>query len=307
MLDYAALAALAEVARAGAFDAAARALGVTPSAVSQRVRELEQRMGATLVARGRPCALTALGARLVRHAEEVALLERRLAADLPAPGAPARLTLAVNADSLATWLPEALAQVEGMLFDLRVDDQDDTAERLRAGDVSGAIASDAAPIQGCDCLGLGRLRYVAAASPEFVARWFPQGPTRAALAEAPMLVYDRKDRLQLRWAQAELGQEPPRAPAHFVPSTHGFLGAARAGLGWGLQPLALAAPDIAAGRLTALSARPLDVPLYWRAPRRLRPALADLRRALATTARARLEPLRAELEPLRAETAPARA
>lgn len=294
MLDYAALAALAEVARAGAFDVAAHALGVTPSAVSQRVRELEQRIGATLVVRGRPCALTDLGARLVRHAEEVALMEARLAPDLPDHAATARVTLAVNADSLATWLPQALARVEGLMFDLRVDDQDDTAERLRAGDVSGAIAADAAPIQGGDCVGLGRMRYVATASPEFAALWFPHGPERDALARAPQLVFGRHDRLQHRWAAGELGAEPPQAPAHFIPSTHAFLGAARAGLGWGLNPLSLAAPDIAAGRLVALSPRPLDVPLYWRAPRRLRAALAGLRQALVATARERLEPLRAE-------------
>lgn len=292
MFDYAALSALAEVARAGAFDAAARALGVTPSAVSQRVRELEQRMGATLVVRGRPCALTDLGAKLVRHAEEVALMERRLAADLPDRPDRARVTLAVNADSLATWLPQALARVEGLLFDLSVDDQDDTAERLRAGEVCGAIAADASPIQGCDCVGLGRLRYVATASPAFAARWFADGPDRAALARAPQLVFNRKDRLQARWATAELGEDPPQAPAHVIPSTHAFLGAAKAGLGWGLNPLALAAPDIAAGRLVALSPRPLDVPLYWRAPRRLRTALAPLRQALIATAREELETLR---------------
>lgn len=289
MLDYAALAALAEVARAGAFDAAARTLGVTPSAVSQRVRELEQRVGATLVVRGRPCSLTALGARLVRHAEEVALLERGLAADLPQASATARLTLAVNADSLATWLPEALARVEGVLFDLRVADQDETADLLRAGEVAGAISGDPSPIQGCDAVPLGRIRYVATASSAFAARWFPVGPDAAALAAAPQLVFGRKDRLQTRWIAAELGHDPPPAPTHVVPSTHAFLGAARAGLGWGLNPLVLAAPDIAAGRLVALSPRPLDAPLWWRAPRRLRPALAGLRAALVAVARIRLE------------------
>lgn len=290
MFDYAALAALVEIGRAGAFDAAARALGVTPSAVSQRVRELEQRMGATLVVRGRPCALTDLGARLARHAEEVALMEARLAPDPPAAARAARLTLAVNADSLATWLPQALARTPDLLFDLRVADQDETADLLRAGEVAGAISADASPIQGCDAAGLGRMRYVATASPDFARRWFPQGPTRSAIAAAPQLVFGRKDQLQSRWIAGELRGPPPPAPTHFIPSTHAFLGAARAGLGWGLNPLALAAPDIAAGSLVALSPRPLDVELYWRAPRRLRPALAMLRRALIETARERLEP-----------------
>ncbi|KAA2220989.1 LysR family transcriptional regulator, partial [Salinarimonas soli] len=42
MLDYAGLSALAAVVRQGSFERAAGTLGVTPSAVSQRVRALEE-------------------------------------------------------------------------------------------------------------------------------------------------------------------------------------------------------------------------------------------------------------------------
>ena len=49
MLDYAALSALAAVIEEGSFERAALALHVTPSAVSQRIRLLEERSGSPLV------------------------------------------------------------------------------------------------------------------------------------------------------------------------------------------------------------------------------------------------------------------
>ncbi len=103
MLDPAQLAALAAVHRRGSFDLAASDLHVTPSAISQRIKALEEAIGTLLVRRGQPCSATNTGLRLIRHHDEVALLERTLAQDLPAL-APGQTTLriAVNADSLAT-------------------------------------------------------------------------------------------------------------------------------------------------------------------------------------------------------------
>ena len=51
MLDYSALSALAAVIREGSFERAAQSLHVTPSAVSQRIRLLEERLGCALVVR----------------------------------------------------------------------------------------------------------------------------------------------------------------------------------------------------------------------------------------------------------------
>ena len=75
MLDYALLDALAAVVRHGSFDRAAGELNVTPSAVSQRVKLLEERVGSVLVKRGQPCVATTSGALLCRHTERVQLLE----------------------------------------------------------------------------------------------------------------------------------------------------------------------------------------------------------------------------------------
>lgn len=295
MLDYAQLAALAAVVREGSFERAARALHVTPSAVSQRVRQLEERLGEVLVVRGQPCTATEAGRLLCRHAERVGLMEQDLRAALPALGddGQGRVTLrvAVNADSLATWFVPAMAAFcDGTpaLLDVRLDDQDHTGEHLRAGEVLAAVCALQAPVQGCRSLALGALRYVATASPGFVARHLAGGVTPAALAAAPCIVYDHKDRLQQQWARAACGAEGP-LPCHWLPSTHAFVDAARAGLGWGMNPLALARPALDRGELVALhDGLPLDVPLYWQCARRPLPALDRLTATVLEAARRHL-------------------
>ncbi|AJE46249.1 LysR family transcriptional regulator ArgP [Celeribacter indicus] len=285
--DYPALSALAAVLRTGSFEAAAAALGVTPSAVSQRVKGLEDRLGTPLVLRASPCRPTETGLRLARHAEDVGLLEAQLARDLGAPPAPAPLRLAVNADSLATWFVAAMAGHEGPLYRLEIDDQDHSADWLRRGEVVGAVSARETAVAGCDIYPLGALRYLAVATPAFVARHFPDGLTAEAFARAPSLVYDEKDRLQDNWSRRIAGRSVP-LPAHRIPSTQGFVDAARAGLGWGLNPAALLADDLARGRLVALSPNPVDIPLYWHVSRLNRAVLAPLTTAVRVAAVAAL-------------------
>ncbi len=291
MLDYPQIAALAAVHRRGSFELAAAALGLTPSAISQRVKALEERTGALLIRRGQPCTATPAGLRLIRHLEEVALLERGLSADLPGAGATAvPVRIAVNADSLATWVVPALAGVPGMLFDLVIDDQDVSQDWLRRGEVAAAITGQPGPLQGCDSHPLGRLRYRAMASPGFVARWLADGVTLQAMARAPVLTYSDKDRLQDRWLAAHVG---PRIapPTHWLPSAHGFIDGALAGLGWGMNPELLAAPLLARGHLVELiPGTVLDVPLHWQFGRIGARALAPLTAAIRAAARAALLP-----------------
>lgn len=289
MLDPAQLTALAAVHRRGSFELAAADLHVTPSAISQRLKSLEERIGTLLIRRGTPCTATPAGLRLIRHHDEVALLEHALAADLPgiAPG-PATLRIAVNADSLATWVIPALAATEGLLFDIVIDDQDVSQDWLRRGEVVAAVTAHPGPLQGCDTLPLGRLRYRATASPAFLARHMPDGPTPQALATAPALVFSEKDRLQHLWADRMMqGRSARRGfPAHRLASSQGFVDAALAGLGWGMNPDALVADHIAAGRLVDLAPdHPLDVALHWQFARLTAPALDPLTRAMQAAAR----------------------
>lgn len=284
-LDPAQLAALAAVHRRGSFDAAAAALGVTASAISQRVKALEDRVGAVLVHRARPCTATPAGLRLIRHHDDLAALETALAADLRLGQAgPVTLRLAVNADSLATWVVPALAQVTGVLFDLVIDDQAHSQDWLRRGEVAAAITSHPGPLQGCDTLALGSLRYHATASAGFVARWLGQGVTAASMAQAPALVFNDKDSLQADWLARFLG-EVPGFPAHRIASAQGFVDVALAGLGWGMNPAGLVRGHLAAGRLVELvPGAVLNVPLYWQFARLSAPVLAPVTQALRRAA-----------------------
>lgn len=296
MLDYALLSALAAVVRSGSFERAARQLHVTPSAVSQRVKLLEERLGTVLVVRGAPCTGTPAGLRLCQHAERVALLESELRDELPGlppDGAPVTLRVAVNADSLATWFVTAMAMVgagtEGCLFDLVVDDQEHSADWLRRGEVLAAVSAAAGPVQGCDSIPLGALRYIATASPAFLDRHFAGGVDAASLGRAPRLTFNSKDRLQAQWIRQVVGEEIA-SPTHWMPSTQAFVDASLAGLGWGMNPALLVATHLRDGRLAALVPdRPLDVPLFWQRSRIASRSLANLTRAVLAAARATLQ------------------
>ena len=293
MLDYAALAALAAVVREGSFERAAATLGVTPSAVSQRVRALEERVGAVLVERGQPCLATPIGAQLCAHVDRVRILEGEVAALLPGlSGAgqdgPPTLRIAVNADSLGTWFLPAAADfsaASGAMLDVTLDDEAHTSERLRSGEVLAAVTADPVPVQGCRTRPLGALRYVATASPDFASARFPEGLTPEALARAPVLRFDRRDHLQARWARTVAAVDLA-APVHWLPSTQGFVDAALAGMGWGLNPLALVTPHLSSGRLVELApGHRLDVPLHWQYARIGARLLVDLTRAVVAAAR----------------------
>lgn len=298
MLDYAALAALAAVIREGSFERAASALHVTPSAVSQRIRSLEERVGCALVVREQPCRATETGRRLCQHVDRVRLLEQELQGTLPAlaPEGVTRVALpiAVNADSLATWFAPAIAAFAAdapVLVELAVDDQDHTTEWLRSGAVLAAVTGTGRPAAGCNSRALGAMRYVAAASPAFVARHFADGIGAGSLARAPSLIFNAKDNLQARWAR-RLCHRDVTLPRHTVPSPHAFVAAATAGMGWGMQPLSLIAQHLQDGSLVEmLPNSPLDVPLYWQHARAASALLDGLtREILAAAARALLPP-----------------
>ena len=193
MLDYAGLEALAAVVREGSFERAARKLHVTPSAVSQRIKLLEERVGQVLVLRGQPCSGTDAGRRLCLHLEQVALLEndlRRKNPELVPEGQTAlpTLKLAVNADSLSTWFMDAMSAFTrdgNELLDISIDDQDHTAKRIREGEVLAAVTATSSAIPGCNTWPLGRMRYVAAASPDFIRRYLKDGITPEAWRALP--------------------------------------------------------------------------------------------------------------------------
>jgi LysR family transcriptional regulator, chromosome initiation inhibitor len=242
------LAAFAAVIELGSFDAAAEQLHVTPSAVSQRIKALEQRVGQVLV---------------VRLAAQTALLEAEALAEMGGgDGAVSRIALAVNADSMATWFTGVFAALGDVLFDVRIEDQDHSARLLREGVVMGAVTTERTPVPGCRVQSLGVMRYIPVASPAYVKRYLPDGFTAQAVAEAPSLAWNRDDAhpdmlIRKAFRRAIAG------PLHYVPTAEGYGAAVRAGLGWGMYPEQLGEAALADGSFVRICDVHLDVPLFW--------------------------------------------
>ncbi|MFI0975774.1 LysR family transcriptional regulator ArgP [Streptomyces sp. NPDC021093] len=289
----------------GTFDAAAASLHVTPSAVSQRIKALEQRTGRVLLMRSKPVRPTDSGEVVVRFARQLALLERDARAELGLAGKDqrqptTRLAIAVNADSLATWFLPALRRVPQdppVCFELRREDEAHTTALLREGQVMAAVTSSPDPVVGCTVRALGLARYLPVANPEFEERHLGSGRLVDRLREAPVMVFDRRDDLQdgLVRSLAGGGKDAQGASAlrHYVPTSEGFCDAIAAGLGWGLVPEPQALPLLRSGALTLLATdRTVDVPLFWQQWKLDSPALVAVASAVAETAAEELLPPR---------------
>ncbi|MGX5220637.1 LysR family transcriptional regulator ArgP [Pseudomonas segetis] len=268
MFDYKLLAALAAVVEQAGFERAAQVLGLSQSAVSQRVKLLEARVGQPVLVRATPPTPTEVGRRLLNHVQQVRLLERDLQGQVPGlndNSTPERLRVALNADSLATWWAGAVGQFcadKHLLLELVVEDQDVGLKRMRAGDVAGCVCATDRPVAGARSVALGAMRYRALASPAFIRRHFSRGVSAEGLIKAPAIVFGPDDFLQHRYLAAQ-GVEGGFLH-HLCPSSEGFLRMAQAGLGWGLVPEQQVINELASGELVELRPQqPIDVPLYW--------------------------------------------
>ncbi|RFA19043.1 LysR family transcriptional regulator ArgP [Subtercola boreus] len=253
----------------GTFERAAARLQVTASAVSQRIKTMEQAAGQILVERTNPVRPTAAGDVVLRLARQVQLVENEALAELGQSGTGAgraTVAVAVNSDSLATWFLRALASAAQQLdvvFDVHADDQEYTAGLLRSGTVMAAVTSIPEPVQGCSVTGLGTMRYFAVASPAFVARWGGAGILSSWLASAPLVDFDHKDGLQRGFLERR-GMDARDSPRNVVPTSADFARAVVLGLGWGMLPERQCLDDLAQGTLVTLAPDdPTDVPLFW--------------------------------------------
>lgn len=302
-IDPPALDCLAALADEGRFDRAAARLAVTQSAVSQRLRALEAQVGQPLVIRSRPLQLTDAGKVLLRFARQWHALRADVARELGA-AAGERLPVAVNADSLATWVLPALDPVvqaglrDGRGLELVVDDQDFTHDWLRQGAVLGCVSTVAEALRGCSVRPLGVMHYTAVASPGFVAAMLPRGLGRDNFARVPFLVFNRKDDMQAQWVERAFGVRSPRLQERFVPSSDASVRAATMGWGVGVAPWIQVRDAVGRGALVALAPEvTVPVVLHWHqwqfgsdagAP----PSLLDqVGSALQQGARAVLEPV----------------
>ncbi len=272
-IDYDSLTILAAVVREGSFEAAAKSMKVTQSAVSQRIRQLEDRVGVVLVARGRPCVPTEAGIQFCRHFEQVTLLQQELTERMQAlvggvNSEAATIRLAVNNDSLATWFPGVIKRATqdlGIRFDILPDDQEHTEVSLKSGDALAVITTLETPVQGCRRISLGSMDYIAVASPEFFRTRFEGGVRLDTLRGSTCLAFNRKDGIQEQWMKICFGEIVP-VSTHFVPSYEGYIACCLNGSAWGLVPSIAAKPLIKRGELMELSpGKEVKVSLHWQA------------------------------------------
>lgn len=278
----------------GTFEAAAERLHVTSSAVSQRIRAMEQNAGKVLVRRSNPVAPTEAGNAVLRYARQVLLLDQEVLSELRQGGEERRdhVPLAVNADSLSTWFLEALAELPvelGAVFEIHREDEEHTTSLLRSGSVMAAVTSTPEAVQGCSVEGLGVLRYQAVCSPEFAARHGLLGVE--GLGEAPVVNFDRKDELQDRFLRNLTG-EGSTGPRHYIPASEDFARTVLLGLGWGAVPERQCAQHLESGRLLALAPEhPVEVRLFWQRWNLRSPLLDRITECVRNGAAARLHPM----------------
>ncbi|GAA6121124.1 LysR family transcriptional regulator ArgP [Acidovorax sp. FG27] len=301
--DPAALECLAAIVEEGGFERAAQRLNVTQSAVSQRLRALEAQVGSVLIVRSRPLRPTTAGQLLLKHTKQLRLLRADLERDLQelAPSAPGggredeRISIAVNADSIATWALDALQGLVRQRLPLEIiaDDQDFTQEWLRSGQVLGCVTTLGSALRGCKVLPLGAMRYVAVGSPDLANRYLPQGLTAHNFRDVPFIAFNRKDDLQAEFVARTFGLKRVALNQLFVPSSEGQVRAVAAGWGVSVVPELLARPLLAEGRLVDLAAgQALPVQLYWHCWNLESQVLDALTEALTGAAARQLSPPR---------------
>ena len=272
--DPAALECLAAIVEEGGFERAARRLNITQSAVSQRLRALEAQVGSVLVVRSRPLRPTSAGQLLLKHTRQLRLLRADLERDLQdlAPSARGggreeeRISIAINADSIATWAVDALGDLVRQRLPLEIiaDDQDFTQEWLRSGQVMGCVTTLKSALRGCRMVPLGAMQYVAVAAPELARRQLPQGLTAHNFRDVPFVSFNRKDDMQAEFVTRTFGLKRVSLSRVFVPSSEGQVRAVAAGWGVSVVPELLARPWLQQGRLVDLApGHTLPIQLYW--------------------------------------------
>jgi LysR family transcriptional regulator (chromosome initiation inhibitor) len=292
--DADALECLAAIVEEGGFERAAVRLSITQSAVSQRLRALEAQVGTVLLVRSRPVKPTSAGRLLIKHAMQMRLLRADLETDLQdlAPGSNGsreedRISIAINADSIATWaLPALDALVHGGLpLEIITDDQDFTHDWLREGQVLGCVTTLKQALRGCKVLPLGAMHYVAVASAAYAETHCKKGLGPHTFRDIPFVAFNRKDDIPAEFVSRAFGLRRVSLSQRFVPSSEGQVRAVKAGWGAGVVPEMRVRDLLKSGELVDLApGQTLPVDLYWHCWNLDSEVLDRLTAALSTTA-----------------------
>ncbi len=294
-LDYKGIEALDAVLAAGSFERAAMMLFISQSAVSQRIKQLEKFVAQPVLIREQPPRPTEIGKKLMGLYRRVKLMESELLPDLmnEALDKPLNVSIATNADSLATWLLPALEPVmkrRHVEVSIQVDGEARTIEKVRSGEVSGAIGSGAHPVSGCLADYLGRMDYVCVASPEFYQRHFADGVNQHTLAKAPSVSYNQYDDLHQQFLSQFFGLSIQGTVRHQVASAEAFVKLAQSGVAYCLIPKLQILTELERGELINVTPKCyLSCHIYWHHWQAESGILKEISQAIIDYARAVLE------------------
>lgn len=279
--------ALQTILETGSFDAGADELHISQSAISQRIKNLESQLGHIVLQRSKPVKATQIGQLLVRLARQIKLAQDETISTLQSERAASavNIRIVVNADALESWVLPALAPVvqRSVSIDIRRQDEHVSAGLLRSGEVMAAITAEGRAVQGCSITKLGSMPYYAASTPTFAKRWFPDGMTLDAVEHAPLIQYDREDRMQYLFIR-RISRTKVHPPTHYIPTSVGYNDAITLGYGWGLIPKAFL-DNYSTSKVTLLSPEPLLLPLFWQQWKLSSPALDEVAQAIITASK----------------------
>jgi LysR family transcriptional regulator (chromosome initiation inhibitor) len=267
--DYKLLTALAAIIETQIFELAAKKLFISQSAVSQRIKLLEENIGQPILIRSQPIELTAVGEQLLSHFKKVRQLENELLPELlpDKPTQPMKISLAVNADSIATWFLKAVTPVlkEHLVeLNLLIEPEDRTLDKLRSGEAIGAVSVTEKPLKGYRSFELGKIYYCLVSSKSFQQKYFPKGVTKASLKMAPGISYDHKDDMHVRFIAKHFDLEASEYYCHSVRSSEAFVELAKQGVAYSLVPELQIKNELASGELVNLCPnKQLVETLYW--------------------------------------------
>jgi LysR family transcriptional regulator (chromosome initiation inhibitor) len=267
--DYKLLAALAEVIDLQSFELAANKLYISQSAISQRIKSLEEFVGQPVIIRSQPLELTAAGEQLVSHYKKITQLEDELTPILSPeqPSKPLKISLAINADSIATWFIKAITPVlQNHLVELNlmIEHEERTLDKLRTGEAIGAVSVIEKPLKGYRAFKLGNMEYCLVANKNFKAKYFNEGVNKESLKMAPAISYDHKDDMHVRYIARHFNLAASEYYCHSVRSSEAFVELAKQGVAYCLLPKLQISHELASGELiNLLPDKELIETLYW--------------------------------------------
>lgn len=267
MYDYQAISALAAVIETQSFIKAADKLYVTQSAVSQRIKSLENYYGESVLIRSQPYRPTKLGVALLDHFRRVMLLEDALNETLLSSSYQQRISIAISRDSLETWFVAVMKQLKnlpGIKLEIIADDQDLTLNYLQNGLVSACASTSKKALTGCKADFIGYFDYVLVASPKFKKEFFSGKNVKEKLIIAPAVIFDNKDQLHKNYLAKFFAIDDTHLQYHVIPSVAGFRQFAVDGYGYALIPKIDIVEELKNGSLVNLFPDKIwHMPVYW--------------------------------------------